>query len=86
MCVDVSCSLSQWQDSVELGVWEEQEGGWEDEMGREEGALVEESREVLLQKKREEREKRRKLQEALRFSQRRQPGWQALGTRLSDST
>ena len=49
-------------------MWEEEEGengGWEGEMGREEGVL---SREVLAQQRLEEREKRRKLQEALRYS------------------
>lgn len=57
------------QGSVELGVWEDVEGeagGWEGEMGREEGALMVASREAVAQQRREEREKRRKLQEALR--------------------
>ena len=50
-------------------MWEDGEresGGWEGEMGREEGSLVVASREAIAQKRKEEREKRRKLQEALR--------------------
>lgn len=54
---------------MELGVWEEEGegGGWEAEMGREEGAVMVASREAMAQHRREEREKRRKLQEALRY-------------------
>ena len=50
-------------------MWEDEQGeggGWEEEMGEAEGALVAASREALAQQRREERDKRRKLQEALR--------------------
>ena len=49
---------------------ERESGGWEGEMGREEGSLVVASREAIAQKrKEEEREKRRKLVQATGGSQ-----------------
>lgn len=66
VCEVCVCACVQ-EDSMELGVWEEEEGGgWEAEMGREEGAVMAASREAMAQHRKEEREKRRKLQEALR--------------------
>ncbi|CAI8024007.1 hypothetical protein GBAR_LOCUS13988 [Geodia barretti] len=74
------------QETSELGEWADEEvvegGGWEGEAGREEVTSLQ----VMAQQRREEREKRKKLQEALRFSQRRQQHQPSLGVRLSDSS